>query len=158
MRTRNSAVALSVVGMARCLLDVEPSRLCRAGVHRCQSNGHLVSGHLHSKHVRCSFGHIMSSVAHLPCCLWSWVLSVEGPRVVSKTITVRFFASGPSKEPLLESHFTTRSGRSGLQACKIGPGSNSEPLNRLTRESVCVVMLYRWRELVKRFNHTTFQS
>ena len=36
----------------------------------------------------------------------------------TKTAAVRFFASGPSKEPLLplQSPFTTRPGRSGLQA------------------------------------------
>ena len=45
-------------------------------------------------------------------------LGVYGPRVVTKTIAVRFFASGPSKEPLppLQSLFTTCPGRSGLYA------------------------------------------
>ena len=45
-------------------------------------------------------------------------LGALGPRVVTKTIAVRFFASGPSKEPLplLQSLFTTCPGRSGLYA------------------------------------------
>ena len=45
-------------------------------------------------------------------------LGVYGPRVVTKTIAVRFFSSGPSKEPLplLESLFMTCPGKTGLYA------------------------------------------
>ena len=50
-------------------------------------------------------------------------LEVQGPRVVTKTIAVRFFASGPSKEPLplLQSLFTTCPGRTGLYAYSLFP-------------------------------------
>ena len=50
-------------------------------------------------------------------------LEVYGLHVITKTIAVRFFASGPSNEPLplLQSLFTTCPGRTGLYAYSLFP-------------------------------------